>query len=51
VDELVRGVNIALNRANLDTCPVFDRDNSGTVAVNELVAAVNSALRGCQAAL
>jgi CSLREA domain-containing protein len=47
VDELVRGVNIALNRANVSTCPAMDRDNSGTVAVNELVTAVNSALRGC----
>lgn len=47
VDELVRGVNIALSRTDLSTCPVFDRDASGTVAVNELVAAVNNALRGC----
>lgn len=47
VDELVRGVNIALSRANLSTCPILDRNASGTVAVDELVAAVNSALRGC----
>lgn len=50
VDELVRGVNIALDRAAVSNCPVFDRDNSGTVAVNELVAAVNNALRGCPGA-
>lgn len=47
VDELVRGVNIALNRANVSTCPVLDRNASGSVAVDELVAAVNSALHGC----
>jgi hypothetical protein len=47
VDELVRGVNIALGRADVSTCLVLDRDGSGSVAVNELVTAVNSALRGC----
>lgn len=47
VNELVLGVNIALDRAALQVCPSFDSDDSGTVAVNELVAAVNNALRGC----
>lgn len=47
VDELVRGVGIALNRTPLDECIVFDESPNGAVAVNELVQAVNFALRGC----
>lgn len=45
VNELVLGVNIALDRATLDQCPSFDVDNSGSVAVNELVTGVNNLLR------
>jgi hypothetical protein len=47
VDELVRGVNIALDRAPVSLCEVFDSDSDGRVTVNELVGAVNAALRGC----
>lgn len=47
IDELVRGVNIALGRSPLAECPAFDRDGNGIVSVAELVRAVNSALRGC----
>ncbi len=47
VDELVRGVNIALGRAPIDECRAFDRDGDNQVTVGELIAAVNSALRGC----
>lgn len=47
VNELVLGVNVALDRASLAGCLSLDGDDSGTVAVNELVAAVNNALRGC----
>ncbi|MBI4517761.1 MAG: hypothetical protein HY699_18300 [Deltaproteobacteria bacterium] len=47
VDELVRGVNIALGTLNLDTCPSFDVSNDGQVTVDELVRAVNDALAGC----
>lgn len=47
IDELVRGVNIALGRAPLAECPVFDRDGNGMVSVAELVRGVNSAVRGC----
>jgi cysteine-rich repeat protein len=47
VDELVRGVNIALERAQLDTCRSFDGNGDGIVRVNELVTGVNSLLRGC----
>jgi hypothetical protein len=47
VNELVLGVNIALDRADLDECPEFDRNASNGVEVNELVSGVNSLLRGC----
>jgi hypothetical protein len=51
VDELVRGVNIALNLQPLDSCPAFDRDASGTVSIDELVGAIRNALHGCPANL
>jgi len=47
VDELVRGVNIALGNLLPVECSAMDRDGSGTVTVDELVAAVNNALGGC----
>jgi hypothetical protein len=47
IDELVRGVNIALNRALLSLCPAFDANADGQVFVNELVSAVAAALTGC----
>jgi hypothetical protein len=47
IDELIKGVNIALELAGLDTCPVFDANHSGTVTVEELITAVNNALSEC----
>ncbi|HVN83673.1 MAG TPA: hypothetical protein VMW17_02390 [Candidatus Binatia bacterium] len=47
VDELVKGVNIALGLADVSTCSAFDADNSNTVTVDELVKGVNNALSGC----
>lgn len=47
VDELVRGVGIALGTQALNVCPAFDRDSSNAIEVNELVLAVNAALSGC----
>lgn len=47
VDELVRGVNILLDRAELTLCPTLDIDSDGRVAVNELVRAVADILYGC----
>ncbi len=47
VDELVRGVNIALGIAPLTDCPLFDTDHSDDVTVDELVRAVNAALNRC----
>lgn len=48
INELIKGVNIALDRAPLSDCPVFDADGNGSVAVNELITAVQRALAGCQ---
>lgn len=47
VSELVTGVTIALGRTAIDTCTAFDTSGDDRVSVNELVAAVGSALRGC----
>jgi cytochrome c peroxidase len=47
VNELVKGVNIALARDAVASCPQFDTDASQTVTVNELVMSVNAAVHGC----
>jgi hypothetical protein len=45
IDELVRGVNIALGNAPVSECPPFDRVADGQVMVSELVRGVGNALR------
>ena len=47
IGDLVRMVNIALERQPVTACPAGDRDRGGDVRVDELVGAVTSALRGC----
>ncbi len=47
IDELIRGVQIALGSAALDTCDAIDNDRDGAVAVNELVLGVSKAVAGC----
>ena len=47
VDELLKGVNIALGIAPVGDCTAMDIDHSGTITVDELLAAVNIALTGC----
>lgn len=47
VDELVKGVNIALGNLTLDQCPMFDCNATQKVTVDCLVKAVNGALNGC----
>lgn len=49
VDELIRGVNIALGSAAVAQCPSFDANGNGSVTVDELVRAVGNALDGCPA--
>lgn len=46
IDELVRGVNIALGLQPLSRCPDFDANRDGRVTIDELVRAVNIALNG-----
>jgi len=50
VTELIKGVNIALETASLDSCPEFDANGDGAATVNEIVAAVNYALTACPVA-
>ncbi|MDX2170208.1 MAG: hypothetical protein SF182_24265 [Deltaproteobacteria bacterium] len=47
VEELVRGVNIALGAQGVETCTSFDRNDNAEVTIDELIAGVNSALQGC----
>lgn len=46
VDELLRGVNLALDRA-VEFCAAIDPDGDQSVSVDELVRAVNATLAGC----
>jgi hypothetical protein len=47
VDELVRGIDIALGTEPLDDCRLADGNGDGSVSISELVAAVDSAVNGC----
>ncbi len=47
IDELIRGVNRALGRADSEECPAFDASGDHRVTVDELLAAVRSTLAGC----
>ncbi|MGH7786383.1 MAG: YncE family protein [Candidatus Binatia bacterium] len=49
INELIRGVNISLGNAAVDTCPAFDADGTGLVEIYELIAAVRNSLNGCAA--
>jgi hypothetical protein len=47
VDELLRGVNIALGDISPTDCPQADADGNGQVWINELVTAIDRVLEGC----
>jgi hypothetical protein len=47
IDELVLGVGLALNSGGTGQCPALDVNANDMVEINELVAAVASALAGC----
>lgn len=47
VEELVRGVGIALGSTPASICVAFDRDDDGAVSIAELIGAVTAALSGC----
>jgi hypothetical protein len=40
-------VRVALALAALESCPAGDRDDNGAITIDEIVAAVRSALSGC----
>jgi hypothetical protein len=44
IDEIITCVNIALDLANLDTCPSCDGDGDGEVTIAEIITSVNIAL-------
>jgi len=48
IDELVRGVGIALGSSPLSACADFDLNGDSAVTVDELVRGVNGALAGCR---
>src|SRR5262249_47683180 len=48
VAELVRGVSFALENHPLSACESLDGDANGAVSVDELVAAVQRLIQGCQ---
>jgi len=50
VDEVVLGVNVALGLQPVAVCAAVDADANGFRTVDELIAAVNSTLRGCPVA-
>ena len=47
IDELIRGVNIALGNAHVEDCLNMDRSGDGKVTIDELIAAVGASLNGC----
>jgi len=49
ISEILTGVNIALGSEPLSICPSFDTDGNGTLDIQELLAAVRSAVDGCRA--
>jgi len=51
IDELLRGVNIALGSLPVSACARLDRSADGAVSVDEILTAVGSALDGCPATL
>lgn len=51
IDELLRGVGVALSTRPLSECRAIDASGDGTAMIDEVTAAVGRALRGCPALL
>jgi hypothetical protein len=47
VDELVKGVTIALGTRDVSSCPAFDENSDSLVVVSELIQGVLGSLEGC----
>lgn len=50
IGDLIIGVSIVLGKAEVASCAAIDGDDSGSVTIAELIAAVAQALHGCPAA-
>jgi hypothetical protein len=50
IDELLVGVNISLGDRPISDCTALDRNGSGEVTIDEIIAAIDNALNGCTAA-
>jgi hypothetical protein len=48
MDELVRGVAIAVGSVRLTECPTWDLSRDGMLSISELISAVKNALQGCE---
>jgi hypothetical protein len=51
VDEMVRGVSIALGATPIAACPAMDRNQDSEIGIFELINAVSNALEGCRTPL
>jgi hypothetical protein len=47
INEVILGVNIALDLQPLALCPVFDQNENGIIAINEIILGVGFGLNGC----
>ena len=47
IDELTRGVSIALGADPVSACPAFDMDGNAEITIDELIQGLNNALNGC----
>jgi len=47
INELIRGVGIALGSSSVDDCASLDLNADGGISINELITAVGEALNGC----
>jgi large repetitive protein len=47
VDDLIRGINVALGTTPVSACLAFDLNLDNSVGIDEVVTGVNSALNGC----
>jgi hypothetical protein len=47
VNEVIRGVNIALDNIPLSECPAADANGDGAVTIGELIQAVQDVISGC----
>ena len=47
VNDILKGINIALENTVIDTCRALDVNDDNKVEVTELIAGVNNVLYGC----